>query len=83
METPGGLVLTLSNVADWPQFKKLLDDGKIIADKSGRLRYPHGAPVGRMILSRTLKDGTPLYLESAEEWFDPDSLKAREFVWPE
>jgi hypothetical protein len=77
------IVLTASNVAEWPKFKKLLDDGKIVANKKGRLRYRHGAPVGRMILVRTAKDGTPHYAESAAEWFDPDSKRAQEFVWPE
>jgi hypothetical protein len=46
------------------------------------LTYKHGAPVGRMILVRIGKDGTPIYKESAAEWFDPESQKAREFVWP-
>jgi hypothetical protein len=35
-----------------------------------------------MILARINKDGTPIYKESAKEWFDPDSQRAREFVWP-
>ena len=76
-------ILTMSNVAEWPKFKRLFDDGKIVADKKGRLRYKHGAPVGRMTLVRTAKDGTPQYAESADEWFDPDSKKAQEFLWPE
>jgi hypothetical protein len=83
MNPPAEIVISLSNVAQWPKFKQLLDDGKIVADKRGRLRYLHGAPVGRLILTRTLKDGTPRYQESAEEWFDPGSQRAREFVWPE
>ncbi len=77
------IVLTLANVAEWPRFKKLLDEGKIVADKRGRLRYPHGAPVGRMVLVRTANDGTSHYKESADEWFDPESKKAKEFLWPE
>ena len=77
------IILTTSNVAGWPKFKKLLDEGKIVADKRRRLRYPHGAPVGRMILARTEKDGTPRYMESAEEWFDPGSQRAQAFVWPD
>ena len=80
---PGEIVLTLANVANWPKFKRLLDEGKIVADKRGRLRYPHGAPVGRLVLLRILKDGTPHYQESAEKWFDPASKKAQEFVWPD
>lgn len=83
MNPPAEIVLTLLNVANWPKFKQLLDDGKIVADKTGRLRYPHGAPVGRLICTRILKDGTSRYQESAEEWFDPGSQKAQEFVWPE
>ena len=80
---PNEITITLGNIDRWPKFKKLLDDGKIVADKKGRLRFLHGAPVGRLILTRILKDGTPRYQESAEGWFDPESQKAREFVWPE
>jgi hypothetical protein len=83
MNPPAEIVLTMSNVAAWPKFKQLLDDGKIIADKQGRLRYRHGAPVGRLILVRTNNDGTPVYRESALECFDPESKRAKEFVWPE
>jgi len=79
---PKEIILTESNIANWPKFKQLFDDGKIVPDKTGRLRYKHGAPVGRLILVRTLKDGTPRYQETADEWFDPDSQRAREFVWP-
>ena len=82
MDYPREIVLTLANVSDWPNFKTLLDEGKIVADKTGRLRYPHGAPVGKLILTGNAKDGTPHYKESASEWFDPDSKKAEEFVWP-
>jgi hypothetical protein len=80
---PAVIVLTSANVSEFPIFQKLLDDGKIVADRTGRLRYRHGAPVGRMILVQTSNDGTPRYQESAEEWFDPESKKAHEFVWPE
>lgn len=83
MEPAHEVVLTLANVGEWPAFQKLLKEGKIMADKAGRLRYRHGAPVGKMILMRTNKDGAPRYRESAEEWFDPDSPRARAFVWPE
>ncbi|MFN9248924.1 MAG: hypothetical protein ACK6DS_17825 [Planctomycetota bacterium] len=65
-----------------PAFREMLEDGRLVADSNGRLRYPHGAPVGRMILIRVNKDGTPQYRESAEEWFDPGSERARDFVWP-
>ena len=57
MEPPAEVILTLSNVAEWPAFKKLLDAGKVVADKTGRLRYRHGAPVGKMILVRIDKSG--------------------------
>ena len=83
MQPPSEIVLTQDNVADWPNFKQLLDDGKIVIDKTGRLRYPHGAPVGKLILTRIRKDGTPVYKESAAEWFDPGSQCAEEFRWPE
>jgi hypothetical protein len=83
MNPPAEIILTVSNVSELPKFQKLLDDGKIIPDKRGRLRYPHGAPVGRLILTGTAKDGTPRYQESAEEWFDPGSPRAQEFVWPD
>jgi hypothetical protein len=79
---PQEIILTVANVGIFPKFKQRFDEGKIIADSTGRLRYKHGAPVGRMILMRVLADGTPKYAESAEEWFDPDSPKARGFVWP-
>ncbi len=83
MEPPRDVVLTTANVDNWPAFQKLLDDGKIVADKTGRLRYRHGAPVGKMVLVRVNKDGKPIYKKSAKEWFDPDSPRAREFIWPE
>lgn len=83
MEPPAEITLTMANVAEWPKFKQLLDEGKIIPDRRGRLRYPHGAPVGRLVLTRVLEDGTPHYQESAAEWFDPGSRIAQEFVWPE
>jgi len=83
MKPPSEIVLTSSNVAEWPKFQKALDEGKIVADKNGRLRYRHGAPVGKLILVRVNQDGTPAYKESADEWFDPDSPRAQEFVWPE
>jgi hypothetical protein len=76
------IVLMLANVAAWPAFQALLDQGKLVADSTGRLRYSHGAPVGKLILVRTRKDGTPIYKESAAEWFDPDSERAKSFVWP-
>ena len=83
MNLPAEVTLTASNIAAWPKFKRLLDDGKIVVDKTGRLRYPHGAPVGVLILTGSAKDGTPNYQESAAEWFDSGSKSAQEFVWPD
>ena len=81
--TPPKLVrLTKENIACWPSFQKLLDDGKILFDAKGRLRYRHGAPVWDLILARINKDGRAIYKELAEEWFDPDSPKAERFEWP-
>jgi hypothetical protein len=77
------IILTATNVERFPAFKKALDEGRIVADKTGRLRYRHGAPVGRLIFVREAKDGLPVYKESAEEWFDPGSNKAAAFKWPE
>ncbi len=74
--------LTADNVGQWPTFDKLLKENKIKFDSVGRLRYLHGAPVGDLVITRTKKDGTPIYKESATEWFDPESQKAKEFIWP-
>ncbi|MGC3962801.1 MAG: hypothetical protein QM803_05570 [Rhodocyclaceae bacterium] len=82
MKAATEVILTTSNLATWPAFGKLFNEGKVVADGQGRLRYPHGAPVGKMVQVGTHSDGTPKYRESAEEWFDPESKKAREFVWP-
>ena len=82
MDHPREIVLTVTNVELFPSYNQLLSEGKIRADSHGRLRYPHGAPVGKLLLVRVVKDGTPRYAESAAEWFDPDSPRAREFVWP-
>jgi len=82
MKTPQKIRLTKNNISKWPSFQKLLDDGKKVFDAHGILRYTHGAPVGELILTRIKKDGTPIYKESAEEWFDPDSKAAKEFKWP-
>jgi hypothetical protein len=38
--------------------------------------------VGKLILVRINKDGTRKYKESAAEWFDPGSERAKSFVWP-
>ncbi len=73
------VILTTSNVDDWPHFQKLLDSEKIVADSDGRLRYPHGAPVGRMKITGINSKGLPVYKEAADEWCDPDSLIAANF----
>ena len=82
-QRPKVIALDGDNLHLWPAFQKLLDYGKIKVDRKGRLRYSHGAPVGKLILVAINKDGDPVYHESAEEWFDPDSQTAREFFWPD
>ena len=79
---PKSIRLTSKNIDEWPTFLKLLNEGKIKFDKVGRLRYLHGAPVGDLMLTGINKDGTPKYKESADDWFDPESKKAKEFIWP-
>ena len=76
------LRLTHDNLREWPAFQRLFDKGKVRFDSAGRLRYLHGAPVGDLILVRVNKQGHPIYRESAEEWFDPDSPAADTFEWP-
>ena len=73
--------ITKDNIKHWPKFEALLNDGKIKFDSIGRLRYLHGAPVGDLILTSTDKKGQPIFQEIAEEWFDPESQKANEFIW--
>ncbi len=51
-------------------------------ESKGRLRYIHGAPVEDLIQIRIDKSGNPIYKEIAEEWFNPDSPKANNFIWP-
>ena len=80
---PQEIELTLEILDKWPSYKKLLEEGKIVLDCKGKLRYPHGAPLGKLTLTKIRKDGTPVYQEFASEWFDPDSPKAQKFVWPE
>ena len=72
---------TKKNIENWPYYSELLTKGRIKFDNEGRLRYKHGAPVGDLILARVNKDGTPKYKESAKEWFDPESEKAKNFKW--
>lgn len=76
------VVITTENLDNWPKIKSLVDAGKVKADSNGRLRYLHGAPVGKMILMTDPGDPNPRYNETADEWFDPDSPKAASFVWP-
>jgi hypothetical protein len=79
---PDRIRLSQANLDQWPSFKQLYDEGKAVFDTRGRLRYHHGAPVGDLVLVRINKDGTPKCKESAEEWFDPDSPRAKAFEWP-
>lgn len=74
--------ITKKNIKNWPKFETLLKEDKIRFDSQGRLRYLHGAPVGDLIQTKAGKNGEPIYQEVAEEWFDPESRKAKEFIWP-
>lgn len=74
--------ITKDNIKNWPKFDALLNDGKVKFDSTGRLRYLHGAPVGDLIQTRTDKKKQPIFQEIAEEWFDPESPKAKDFMWP-
>lgn len=82
-QPPLEVILSRSNIHSFPEFADLLSQGRAVFDNKGRLRYQHGAPIGKLLLRRINKDGTPVYSESAEEWFDPDSPKAEQFQWPE
>jgi hypothetical protein len=72
--------ITKDNIEHWPKFKAMLDEGHIKFDSKGRLRYLHGAPVGDLMSTRISIHGT-IYQENAEEWFDPESQKAKDFIW--
>ena len=74
--------ITKKNINNWPRFETLLNDGKIKFDSKGRLRYLHGAPVGDLVQTSIDNKGNPIYQEMAEEWFDPDSSNAKNFIWP-
>tara|TARA_R110002050_G_scaffold285852_1_gene435719 strand:- start:1254 stop:1547 length:294 start_codon:yes stop_codon:yes gene_type:complete len=80
---PERVQLTVQNIENWRYYSDMLKNGRIKFDKEGILRYNHGAPVGDLVLIRVNKDGTPKYKESAQEWFDPESVKAQNFKWPE
>ncbi|MFA7444778.1 MAG: hypothetical protein WCY89_02445 [Flavobacteriaceae bacterium] len=73
--------ITKENIKTWIKFEILLQKGKVKFDSNGRLRYLHGAPVGDLIQIKTDKNGQAIYKESADEWFDPESPKAKEFIW--
>ena len=73
--------ITIDNIKNWGKLEVLLNSGKLKFDSNGRLRYLHGAPVGDMVLVGNDKKGNPIYQEIAEEWFDPESKKANEFIW--
>lgn len=73
--------ITKDNIKKFPKFETLLNDGKLKFDSVGRLRYLHGAPVGDLTQTGTDKNGQPIFQEIAEEWFAPESQKAKEFVW--
>jgi len=73
--------LNADNLKRFPKIESLFNSGKVKFDSKGRLRYLHGAPVGDMILYRIDKDNYPIYKESAEEYFDPESQRAKSFVW--
>jgi hypothetical protein len=73
--------ITKDNIKNWSKFEALLNDGKVKFDSTGRLRYLLGAPVGDLIQTRLDKKGQPIFQEIAEEWFDPENPKAKEFIW--
>lgn len=73
--------LNANNSKLFPKFEALFNSEKVKFDSKGRLRYLHGAPVGDMVFYRIDKDNTPIYKESTEEWFDPDSPRAKDFIW--
>jgi hypothetical protein len=79
---PQRIKITLENLSLWVGIEKLFKEGKIRIDSNGQLRYLHGAPVGEMLLVKINKDGNPIYKESTDEWFDPESQKAKTFIWP-
>lgn len=74
--------ITSENISKWPKIDKAFQSGHTKFDSQKRLRYLHGAPVGDLILVNITKTGEPIYKESAEEWFDPKSQKALDFIWP-
>ena len=73
--------LTKDNISLFPKYDKLLQNGKIKFDSLGRLRYLHGAPIGDLIQIKIDQNGIPIFQEISDEWFDPESEKAKNFVW--
>ena len=82
MSIPEKIRIITKDIGLYPKFETLLKEGKVKFDSTGRLRYIHGAPVGDLILIKTDENDNPVYKESAEEWFDPESQMAKEFIWP-
>jgi hypothetical protein len=74
--------ITSDNISNWPKIDATFQSGQTKFDSKKRLRYLHGAPVGDFIIVDITKDGKPIYKESTEEWFDPESQKAKDFIWP-
>lgn len=73
--------ITKENIKTWTKFELLLQEKKVKFDSNGRLRYLHGAPVGDLIQTKIDNKGQAIYKESTDEWFDPESPKAKEFIW--
>ncbi|WP_182498402.1 hypothetical protein [Sphingobacterium cellulitidis] len=71
------------NIKYLSKIDKPFGDGKVKFDAHGRLGYLHGSPVCDMIFVRNDISDNIIYREIAEEWFDPESQKARDFKWPE
>ena len=73
--------ITKDNISLFPKYEKLLHDNKIKFDSLGRLRYLHGAPIGDLIQIKIDQNGKPIFQEISDKWFDPESEKAKKFVW--
>jgi len=73
--------ITPENISNWSKIDAAFKSGQTKFDSQKRLRYLHGAPVGDLILIKVAKNGEPIYKESVEEWFDPESQKAINFIW--
>ena len=74
---PQIIELSAANLHLWPECPKLVSDGKARFDGKGRLRYSHGAPVGKLIFARVRKDGLQ-YIESPpKSGLIPTALKRR------